>query len=72
MVVLDGEHSYMKNKASGQKTKIQYEDGQYIMYMWVPCGQQAPEKAAKPLTENSFSIFAAEDEQVFSRQVRSK
>ena len=70
LVVLDGEHSYVKNKVSGQKTKIHYEGGQCIVYMWVPRGQQAPEKAAKPLTENSFSILAAEDEQVFRRQVR--
>ena len=53
LVVLDGGHNYMKNKVSGQKTKIQYEDGQYIMYIRVPRGQQAADKAAKPLTENS-------------------
>ena len=72
MVMLDGEHSYMKNKISGQKTKIHYEDGQYIMYMWVPCGPKEPEEAAKPLSGNRFSILAAEDEEGFTRQVRSK
>jgi len=72
LVVLDGEHSYMKNKASGQKTKIHYEDGQYIMYMWVPCGRQEPVKPDKRLSENRFSILAAEDEAGFTRQVRSK
>ena len=70
LVVLDGEHSYMKNKASGQKTKIHYEDGQYIMYMWVPCGRQEPVKPEKYLSENRFSILAAEDETGFTRQVR--
>ena len=72
LVVLDGEHSFMKNKTSGQKTKIHYEDGQYILYMWVPCGPKEPEKVAKTSSENRFSILAAEDEQGFTRQVRSK
>jgi hypothetical protein len=72
LVVLDGEHSFMKNKTSGQKTKIHYEDGQYILYMWVPCGPKEPEKVAKTSSENRFSILAAEDEEGFTRQVRSK
>ena len=72
LVVLDGEHSFMKNKTSGQKTKIHHEDGQYILYMWVPCGPKEPEKVAKTSSENRFSILAAEDEEGFTRQVRSK
>ena len=36
VVVLDGEKSYMQNKESGQKTKIHYEDGQYVMYLFCP------------------------------------
>jgi hypothetical protein len=72
LVVLDGKYSYMKNKASGQRTKIHYEDGQYIMYMWVPCGPNEVEKSTKPLGENRFAILAAEDEQGFTRQVRSE
>ena len=56
LVVLDGECSY----------------GQYIMYMWVPCGPNEVEKSTKPLGENRFAILAAEDEQGFTRQVRSE
>ena len=26
----------MQNKKSGQKTKIEYEGGQYVVYLWVP------------------------------------
>ncbi len=44
IVVLDGQHRYMKNKHTGQKTKISDEDGQYIMYMWVPAGPKEAEK----------------------------
>ncbi len=36
VVVLDGERSYVHNTASGQKTRINRWDGQYLMYMWVP------------------------------------
>ena len=71
-VVLDGEHSFMKNKVTGQKTKIHYEDGQYILHLWVPCGPKGAEKSTKPLEENRFAILAADEEQGFTRQVRSK
>ena len=70
LVVLDGEHSYMKNKASGQKTKIHYEDGQRILYTWVPCGRTKPEQADRRVSENRFATLAAEDEAGFTRQVR--
>ena len=36
VVVLDGERSYMQHKESGKKTRIEYEDGQYVMYLWLP------------------------------------
>ncbi len=72
-MVLDVEHSFMKNKRTGQNTKISYEDGQDIMYMWVPAGPKEAEKdAASQLKGNRFAILTADDEQVFSRQVRSR
>ena len=73
MVVLDGDNSYMKNKRTGQKTKISYEEGQYIMYVWVPVGpKEAEEQMSTPLKGNRFAILAADDEQVFSRPVKSR
>ena len=36
VVVLDSGRSYMQNEGSGQKTKIHYKDGQYVMYLWPP------------------------------------
>ena len=40
VVVLDGGKSYMQNKKSGQKTKIEYVGGQYVMYLWVPSSKE--------------------------------
>ncbi len=34
--VLDGNKSYVQNKETGQKTRIEYEDGQCVMCLWVP------------------------------------
>ena len=36
VVVLDGARSYMQHKENGQKTRINYEEGQYVMYLWLP------------------------------------
>ena len=69
-VVLDGERSYMQHKECGRKTRIAYEDGQYVMYLWLPAKQEeAQEETEKVLKENRFAILAAESEQVFSRRV---
>jgi hypothetical protein len=64
-VVLDGPQSYMENKMSGKKTKIYYEGGQYILYMWVPAAKQQMQKEhGKGMRDdNRFAILAAEDEQ---------
>ncbi len=71
--VLGGETSYVKNKCTGQRTKISHEDGQYIMCAWVPAGPKDAEKEATgSLKGDRFSILAADEEQVFSREVRSQ
>ena len=44
VVVLDGGRSYMQNKGSGQKTKIHYEDGQCVMYLWLPSKREEAQK----------------------------
>ena len=36
VVVLESGRSYVQNKGSGQKTKIHDEDGQYVLYLWLP------------------------------------
>ena len=70
VVVLDGGRSYMQNKGSGQKTMIHYEDGQYVMYLWLPPKrEEAQKETEKVLKGNRFAILAAESEQVFRRRV---
>ncbi len=70
MVVLDTEKSYMQNKESGRGTRIEYKDGQYVMYLWMPSRcEEAHEETEKVLKGNCFAILAAESEQCFSRRV---
>ena len=70
VVVLDGGKSYMQNKKSGQKTKIEYEGGQYVMYLWVPSTKETVKESSKILKGNSFAILATEmEESGFTRQV---
>ena len=70
VVVLDGKSSYMQHKESGKKTRIEYEDGQYVMYLWLPARQEkVQEETEKVLKGNRFAILATEGEQVFSRWV---
>ena len=70
VVVLDSERSYMQNKESGRRTRIEYEDGQYVMYLWMPSrSEEAQEETEKVLKGNRFAVLATESEQVFSRRV---
>ena len=61
----------MQNKKSGQKTKIEYEGGQYLMYPWVPSTKETVKGSSKTLKGNSFAILATEmQESGFTRQVQ--
>ncbi len=70
VVVLDGVNSYMQNKESGQKTRIDYEEGQCVMYLWLPprC-EEVQKKTEQVLKGNRFAILATESEKVVSRPV---
>ncbi len=72
MVVLDGDRSYTQNKGTSKKTRINYEQGQYTMYVWVPVKEgEAAEDTGRVLKGNRFAIFATESEvhQGFTRRV---
>ena len=70
VVVLDGKRSYMQHKESGKKTRIEYEDGQHVMCLWVPARrEEVMKETEKVLKGNRFAILTAESEQVFSRRV---
>jgi hypothetical protein len=58
----------MQNKKTGQKTRIKYEDGQYVMYMWVPSGENEVRGSQNILKGNRFAILATKSEEVFNRQ----
>ncbi len=42
--------SYAQNIATGQKMRVSYEDGQYIVYGWVP----TKESESREESENIF------------------
>jgi hypothetical protein len=64
-VVLDGGRSYMENRETGKRTKIHYEGGQYIMYMWVPAKKGLASKVEKDSrsANNRFAILASDVEE---------
>jgi hypothetical protein len=66
-VVLDGPRSFMENRQSGKRTKIHYENGQFILYLWVPAGRatkREKEEVNKDIVhKNRFAILAAEDQE---------
>ncbi len=36
VVALGSSKSHMQNEETGQKTRIEYEGGQRVMYLWAP------------------------------------
>ena len=69
VVVLDGTKSYMVNKKSGTKTRIKYENGQYVFDLWVPVNEkEATKETTEVLKGNRYSVLACEEETVFTRQ----
>ena len=64
VVVLDGNQSYMVNKSTKQKTRIQYENGQYIFSIWVPAKKnEVPAAERSVLKDNRYAVLAMEDEE---------
>ncbi len=59
--MLDGNKSYMQNKATGQKTRIEHEGGQRMMYLRAPSDRKIKnEEENKMLKGNQFAILATE------------
>ncbi len=60
----------MQNKESGQRTRINHEEGQYVVYPRLPSKCEEAQKATeKVLKGNRFAILATESQQVFSWRV---
>ena len=71
-IVLDGEASYMESKKTGKRTKIHYDGGQYVLYIWAPAAASEVKKV-KTKTEaasNRYAILATEEEPSFTRPAR--
>ncbi len=59
----------MQNKESGQKTRIECDQGQYVMCLWLPSkAEEVQRETDKVLKGSRYAIRAAESEQAFSRR----
>ncbi len=69
VVVLGGDRSYIHDKVAGQRTWINHEDGQYIMYTGgLPKESEVAGESEKVLKGNTFAILATQsDEETFNR-----
>ena len=61
-VMLDGKDSYLVNKATGKKTKIEYEDGQYVMYVWVKTRAATETDKQTVKARNRYAALTVEDD----------
>ncbi len=70
VAVLDGRRGYLQNKDTGQRTRIEYEGGQRVMYARAPSSEkEASQEQGKILKGNRFAIPAADSEETgFARQ----
>ena len=67
--MLDGGRSYTQSKGTGERTRINYWEGQCVMCMWLPSKEEeVQEETGKVLKGNRFAILATESDQVFSRR----
>ncbi len=72
VVVLDGSWSSVQNKETNEKTRINYDQGQYVVYIWAPMKEgEVAWGTEKALKGKRFEILAAEteDQLVFTRWV---
>ncbi len=68
-MALDGGRSSTQNKETGQRTRVNYEDGQRVMHLRSPSKEEElREETEKVLKGNRFAIFATESEEVFNRR----
>ncbi len=61
VAVLYGDKSYVQNKETGQRTRIENEGGQHVMYLRMPYRRIKDEEENKMLKGNKFEILATEE-----------
>ncbi len=72
VVALDGDKSYMQNSETNQKTRINYEQGHHVMYVWAPVKEgEVAKETEKALKGNCLATLAKESDvhQGFTRTV---
>ena len=72
VVALNGDKRHMQNKETSKKTRINYEQGQCVMYVWAPVREgEVAKETERVLKGNRFAKLAAESEvyQGFTRRV---
>ncbi len=72
-VVLDGDKSYMQNKETNNKNRINYEQGQRVKCVWAPVKEgEVAKGTAKALKGKCFAKLATESKvhQGFARRVQ--
>ena len=63
VVALEGDQSYTQNKETSKDTRINREQGQYVMCFWAPVKEgKVVKEREKALKCNRFSILATESE----------
>jgi predicted RNA-binding protein len=71
-VMLDGDQSYMECRRTGRRTPIKYENGQYILYLWVPAVKSEMNTEKVENKGSRYAILAAEEEAAgFPRPARA-
>ncbi len=57
VVVLDGDESLMQKRETSKETQINYEQGQYVMFVWAPAKEgEVAKETEKVLKGNRFAI----------------
>ena len=71
-VMLDGKESYLESRKTGKRTRIHYENGQYVLYLWAPAvgGDVAKVENNVVATGNRYAILAADGPSGFARPAR--
>ncbi len=67
--VLGGERSYEQNKSAGRETRANYEEGQRVVYLWVPSKEEEVREESEKVPEgNRFAVLATESGEVSTQR----
>ncbi len=68
-IASDSGRSFTQNKETGQKMRMNYEEGQYVTHLLLPAQrEEAKEETERVLKGKRFAVLAIESDQAFSRR----